>query len=97
MLKARSPFSSARQASSDLTIATVPAGTSFPAVSREPCDLLMRYAAAFLKLSPVDPHAVQNDRELWKVRTREHKNSGPQKSPGAKPGGFTPTHAFGHK
>jgi hypothetical protein len=26
----------------DLTTATVPAGTSFPAVSREPCDLLMR-------------------------------------------------------
>src|SRR5215472_7841439 len=40
-------LSSARQASSDLTTATVPAGTSFPAVSREPCDLLMRYAAAF--------------------------------------------------
>jgi hypothetical protein len=47
MLKARSSFSSARQASSDLTAATVPAGTSFPAVSREPSDLLMRYAAAF--------------------------------------------------
>jgi hypothetical protein len=46
-LKARSSFSSARQASSDLTTATVPAGTSFPAVSREACDLLMRYAAAF--------------------------------------------------
>src|SRR5438445_563488 len=40
-------LSSARQASSDLTTATVPAWTSFPAVSREPCDLLMRYAAAF--------------------------------------------------
>src|SRR5213078_2228810 len=39
-------LSSARQASSDLTTATVPAGTSYPAVSREPCDLLMRYAAA---------------------------------------------------
>jgi hypothetical protein len=91
MLKARSSFSSARQASSDLTIATVPAGTSFLAVSREPSDVLMRYAAAFLhrpvKLSPVDPHAVQNDRELWKVRTRKHKNSAPQKSPDAKPGG----------
>jgi hypothetical protein len=34
-------LSSARQASSDLTTATVPAGTSFPAVSRESCDLLI--------------------------------------------------------
>src|SRR5262249_30782649 len=42
-------LSSARQASSDLTTATVPAGTSFPAVSREPCDLpCARYAAGFL-------------------------------------------------
>ena len=39
-------LSSARQASSDLTSATVPAGTSFPAVLREPLDLLIaRYAA----------------------------------------------------
>src|SRR5579864_4395425 len=35
-------LSGARQASNDLTTATVPAGTTFPAVSREPCDLLMR-------------------------------------------------------
>src|SRR5437667_1676698 len=40
-------LSSARQASGDLTTATVPAGTSFPAVSREPSDPLMRYAAAW--------------------------------------------------
>ena len=40
-----------------------------------------------VELSPVDPHAVQNDRELWKVRTRQHENSAPQKSPGAKPSG----------
>ena len=31
-------LSSAHQASSDLTTATVPAGTSFPAVSREPVE-----------------------------------------------------------
>src|SRR6516225_6220688 len=42
-------LSSARQASSDLTTAIVPAGTSFPAVSRERCDLpCARYAAGFL-------------------------------------------------
>src|SRR4029077_4804001 len=32
----------ARKKSDDLTTATVPAGTTFPAVSRDPCDLLMR-------------------------------------------------------
>jgi hypothetical protein len=61
-------LSSARQASSDLTTATVPAGTSFPAVSREPCDLLCALRGGLLRrpveLSPIDPHAVQNDREL---------------------------------
>ena len=35
-------LSDARKKSDDLTTATVPAGTTFPAVSREPCDLLMR-------------------------------------------------------
>ena len=34
-------LSGARKESDDLTTATVPAGTTFPAVSREPCDLLM--------------------------------------------------------
>ena len=34
-------FSGVRKKSGDLTTATVPAGTSFPAVSREPCDLVM--------------------------------------------------------
>ena len=32
----------ARKKSGDLATATVPAGTTFPAVSRDPCDLLMR-------------------------------------------------------
>jgi hypothetical protein len=62
-------LSSARQASNDLTTATVSAGTSFPAVSREPCDLLLCALRGSLlrrpvELSPVDPHTVQNDREL---------------------------------
>jgi hypothetical protein len=35
-------LSSARKKSDDLTTATVPAGTTFPAVSRELYDLLMR-------------------------------------------------------
>src|SRR5690349_21452778 len=34
----------ARKKSDDLTTATVPAGTTFPAVSQDPCDLLMRAA-----------------------------------------------------
>jgi hypothetical protein len=35
-------LSDARKKSDGLTTATVPAGTTFPAVSRDPCDLLMR-------------------------------------------------------
>src|SRR6185295_2369111 len=35
-------LSDARKKSDDLATATVPAGTTFPAASREPCDLLMR-------------------------------------------------------
>src|SRR5580692_4370920 len=35
-------LSDARKKSDDLATATVPAGTTFPAVTREPCDLLMR-------------------------------------------------------
>src|SRR5580700_2887005 len=61
-------LSDARKKSDDLTTATVPAGTTFPAVSREPCDLLMRGTRQPfrrpVKLGSVDPHAVQNDREL---------------------------------
>ena len=41
MLKARSLYWSARKESDDLTTATVPAGTTFPAVLRELCDLLI--------------------------------------------------------
>jgi len=58
----------ARKKSDDLTTATVPAGTTFPAVSREPCDLLCVLRGSLLRrpveLGSVDPHAVQNDREL---------------------------------
>jgi hypothetical protein len=59
----------ARKKSGDLTTAIVPAGTSFPAVLREPFDpVIARYAAiSFLRpveFGSVDPHAVQNDREL---------------------------------
>ncbi len=61
-------LSDACKKSDDLTTATVPAGTTFPAVSREPCDLLMRATrqpfSSTIKLGSVDPHAVQNDREL---------------------------------
>jgi hypothetical protein len=62
-------FSGARKESDDLTTATVPAGTFFPALSREPCDLPWCALRGSLlgrpvKLGAVDPHAVQNDREL---------------------------------
>ncbi len=61
-------LSGARKKSDDLTTATVPAGTTFPAVSREPCDLLCVLRGSLLRrpveLGSVDPHAVQNDREL---------------------------------
>jgi hypothetical protein len=40
-------FCDAKDFATLITTATVPAGTSFPAVLREPSDLLMRYAAAF--------------------------------------------------
>ena len=68
MLQARSLCSSARKKSDDLATATVPAGTTFPAVSREPCDLLCVLRGSLLcrpaELGSVDPHAVQNDREF---------------------------------
>ena len=35
-------LSDARKKSDDLTTATIPAGTTFPAMLREPCDVLMR-------------------------------------------------------
>ena len=46
MLKARFALSSDRKAWGDLTTATVPAGTSFPAVSRELGVSSCGYAAA---------------------------------------------------
>src|ERR1700687_877986 len=68
MLKARSLCSNARKKSDDLTTATVPAGTTFPALSREPYDPLCALSHSLLRrpveLGPVDPHTVQNDREL---------------------------------
>src|SRR5437016_5879652 len=43
------------------------------------CDLVCSLGGNLLlrpvELGSVDPHAVQNDRELWKVRTRKHENS----------------------
>src|SRR5664280_1482896 len=47
MLKARSLCLRARKTSDDPTTATAPARTTFPAMSREPCDLLIRAAAFF--------------------------------------------------
>ena len=42
-------LSGARKKSDDLTTATVPAGTTFPAVSREPCDLLCALRGGLLR------------------------------------------------
>src|SRR5213080_4735221 len=68
MLQAQSLLLRARKKSGDLTTAIVPAGTSFPAVLREPCDLVCSLRGDLLlrpvELGSVDPHAVQNDREL---------------------------------
>ena len=47
MCEARFALLSIRKTKSDLTTATVPAGTSFPAVSRELVISLCAYAAAF--------------------------------------------------
>ena len=63
-------LSDARKKSDELTIAIVPAGTSFPAVWQDlsilplGCNLLLRP----VKLGSVDPHAMQNDRELTRDR-----------------------------
>src|SRR6516165_11905074 len=68
MLQAQSLRLRARKKSGDLTTAIVPAGTCFPAVLREPCDLVCSLRGNLLlrpvKLGSVDPHAVQNDCEL---------------------------------
>src|SRR5262249_56475912 len=60
-------LSGARKKSGDLTTATVPAGTSFPAVSREPwgrCSLRGSLLLGPVELGSVDPHPMQNDGEL---------------------------------
>ena len=61
-------LSGARKESGDLTTATVPAGTTFPAVSREPCGPLCSLRGSLLlgpvELGSVDPHSMQNDGEL---------------------------------
>ena len=60
----------ARTKSVELTIAIVPAGTSFPAVWQKlgmpslGSNLLLRP----VELGSVDPHAMQNDRELTRDR-----------------------------
>jgi hypothetical protein len=63
-------LSDARTKSDELTIAIVPAGTSFPAVWQ---DLSIPSLGSNLLLRPVefgslDPHAMQNDRELTRDR-----------------------------
>src|SRR5262249_16665522 len=60
-------LSGARKKSGDLTTATVPAGTSFPAVSREPwgrCSLRGSLLLGPVELGSVDPHPMQNGGEL---------------------------------
>src|SRR3984893_469376 len=63
-------LSDARKKSVELTIAIVPAGTSFPAVWQELGNRLARQHLLLrpVELSPVDPHAMQNDRELTRDR-----------------------------
>src|ERR1700730_13945123 len=66
MLQSRSSSRNARKKSVELTIAIVPAGTSFPAVWQ---DLSISSLGSNLLFRPVelgsiDPHAMQNDREL---------------------------------
>src|SRR5258705_2518598 len=51
-------LSGARKKSDDLTTATVPAGTSFPAVSREPCDLPSSALRGSVLFRPVKLGAV---------------------------------------
>jgi hypothetical protein len=56
--------SDARKKSVELTIAIVPAATSFPAVLLLGSNLLLRP----VELGSIDPHAMQNDRELTRDR-----------------------------
>jgi|ERR1035437_4132671 hypothetical protein len=59
-------LSDARIKSVELTIAIVPAGTSLPAVSREPVISLCALCGSLLRrpveLGLIDPHAVQDKR-----------------------------------
>ena len=96
MLQAQSLRLRARKKSGDLTTAIVPAGTSFPAVSREPCDLpscalrgsLLRRP---VELGAVDPHAMQNHGELSSNRDfgfSEPASFGDPHAPGFEHGPF---------
>src|SRR6478752_4953119 len=62
--------SDARTKSVELTTAIVPAGTSFPAIWQELSILLLSSNLLLrpVELGPVDPHAMQNDRELTSDR-----------------------------
>src|SRR6516165_6464710 len=67
MLKARSLCLRARKESDDLTTATVPAGTSLPAVAGPKISLRSLNSNLLVRpveLGPVDPHAVKDDCEL---------------------------------
>src|ERR1700730_16879253 len=62
-------LSDARTKSVELTIAIVPAGTSFPAVSRN--SVMPSLGSNLLRpveLGSIDPHAMQNNRELARDR-----------------------------
>src|SRR5215831_20446214 len=69
MLKARSPFRALAKHRAISPPLPSRQGMSFPAVLREPCDLLLCALRGSLlsrpvELSPVDPHTVQNNCEL---------------------------------
>jgi hypothetical protein len=61
MLQTVSLIERARKKSGDLTTAIVPAGTSF---SRRYCSLRGNLLLRPVELGSVDPHVVQNDRQL---------------------------------
>src|ERR1700722_20571043 len=69
MLQSRSAFRALAKKSDELTIAIVPAGTSFPAGWQDLSILLARQQSLRpIELGPVDPHAMQNDCELARDR-----------------------------
>ena len=75
MLQSRLAFRTLAKKSDELTIAIVPAGTSFPPLGRISVFSLLVLLRP-VELGPVDPHAMQNDRELtsgplpWPCGTR---------------------------